>query len=273
MRRLLAQAAQAVQGQADQHGRLAQPQRGCGWVPAAGRRLCLPRPAACRRHPACCAYACLVLPWLPVATACCAASCPLSIGHVSAWPLPLPRLPRACPAPLPAERVAISQLPTAEAEFYESQAAAGLRTDASASHIFFKDLKLLAHDEDSEEEEGEGQGEGAVAADAGAGGPVGPDAQPGAAYASLDRLNSGAAAVLLRLVGEAGQQGWPGLPGRARPARTASTLACRRAARHDGGRPACGCLRRPPPARRSRRPRPQRAASAASGASVWTARS
>ncbi len=90
--------------------------------------------------------------------------------------------------------MAISQLPTAEAEFYESQAAAGLRTDASASHIFFKDLKLLAHDEDSEEEDAEEAQEAAavLAADGGGGGLVGPDAQPCAPdAANLDRLNSG----------------------------------------------------------------------------------
>ena len=91
-----------------------------------------------------------------------------------------------------AERVAITQLPTAEQEFYDSQAAAGMRNEASTSHIYFKDLKLLAHDEDSEDDEHEAEGEGE-----GGPGPTGGEqagcveTQPSTSYASLDRLGSG----------------------------------------------------------------------------------
>ncbi|KAL4433083.1 hypothetical protein ABPG77_006510 [Micractinium sp. CCAP 211/92] len=60
----------------------------------------------------------------------------------------------------PVERVGISELPTAEQEYFD-KAAAALRTDASTSHIYFKDLKLLAHDdsEDGSESGDEQSGE------------------------------------------------------------------------------------------------------------------
>ncbi len=45
---------------------------------------------------------------------------------------------------LPAARVPIKPLPTAEQEHFDRAAAAYRSTDASTSHIYFKDLKLLA---------------------------------------------------------------------------------------------------------------------------------
>jgi len=60
----------------------------------------------------------------------------------------------------------------------------------SPSCCCWQDLKLLAHDEDSEEEEAEGVS-GAVSGGESTGNLAGLGAQPGASYASLERLGSG----------------------------------------------------------------------------------
>ncbi|PRW44500.1 G8 domain-containing [Chlorella sorokiniana] len=82
----------------------------------------------------------------------------------------------------PVAKVPIKPLPTAEQEHFDRAAAAFRSTDASTSHIFFKDLKLLAHDVDSEDEHCD--------SDSSIGNLAGLDAQPSASYASLDRLGS-----------------------------------------------------------------------------------
>ncbi|PSC70832.1 6-phosphofructo-2-kinase fructose-2,6-bisphosphatase-like isoform X2 [Micractinium conductrix] len=98
------------------------------------------------------------------------------------------RLLDGAPSPsAPVERVGVTEVPTAEQEYYDAAAAAG-RGDASTAHIYFKDLKLLAHDEDSEDEEGVEGGPGSMGASAG--NLAGLEAQPGASYTSLNRLYS-----------------------------------------------------------------------------------
>jgi hypothetical protein len=87
--------------------------------------------------------------------------------------------------------VAISQLPTAEQEYFEQSLNLN---EASTSHIYFKDLKLLAHDEDSEEEEHEEGGlEGEARLQGGAAGPL--QREPSLAMPRLERLNSGGRAA------------------------------------------------------------------------------
>ncbi|KAL4428238.1 hypothetical protein ABPG75_002327 [Micractinium tetrahymenae] len=91
------------------------------------------------------------------------------------------------------ERVGISELPTAEQEYFD-KAAAALRTDASTSHIFFKDLKLLARDDDDSEDGSEsGDERGDELSDSSGGNLAVLAAQPGAAstsYPTLERLGS-----------------------------------------------------------------------------------
>ena len=98
---------------------------------------------------------------------------------------------------------------TAEQEEQFARAAAELHTVSSTSHIFFKDLKLLAHDEDSEEEEEEGDVAMAhgVEAGAAAGGGAGTSSgsgghahAPGVSAAEVDG-SAAPAAILPPLAG------------------------------------------------------------------------
>lgn len=87
----------------------------------------------CRRH----RRRCLPSPPPPLPAACPAPACLLRSSLARSWLICTLLLP-AC---LPAEKVPIRALPTAEQEYFDRAAAAA---SASTSHIFFKDLKLLA---------------------------------------------------------------------------------------------------------------------------------
>ena len=97
----------------------------------------------------------------------------------------------------------MTQLPSEEQEYFDQAAAAG---GASTSHIYFKDLKLLANDDglDSDDEEHAAVDDQEVGVGAEAGGEEEgdgnslwpPGAPPRAASISLDRLGSGGCWVL-----------------------------------------------------------------------------
>lgn len=120
---------------------------------ASGNLDGLPSPSApVGAWPATAAVSCLRLPaWCEV---CCLGVVPVSCrpafssgriqpANTACLPTAAPACNTLPPCP-PAAKVPIKPLPTAEQEHFDRAAAAFRSTDASTSHIFFKDLKLLA---------------------------------------------------------------------------------------------------------------------------------